>query len=73
VVLAEVGEFGVVWLGGKRLIFFVDFFLSFSTSLSFVLELLSWKTVVSLELPMFADVLRTGGGGGGGDVSDSGG
>jgi hypothetical protein len=60
-------------VGRQETHFFVDFFLSFSTSLSFVLVLLSWKTVVSLELPMFADVLRTGGGGGGGDVSDSGG
>jgi hypothetical protein len=53
----------------------VDFFLRFSTSLSFVLALLSWETVVSpLVLPMFAVALRTGGGGGGGDdVSDSGG
>jgi hypothetical protein len=61
-------------LGGKKLTFFVDFFLSFSTSLSFVLVLLSWKTVVSLlVLPMFAVALRTSGGGGGDDVSDSGG
>jgi hypothetical protein len=51
----------------------IDFFLSFSTSLLFVLALLSRKTVVSLVVPMFAVALRTSGGGGGGDVSDSGG
>ena len=60
-------------IGRQETHFLVDFFLSFSTSLSFVLVLLSWKTVVSLlVLPMFAVALRTGGGGGGDDVSDSG-
>ena len=47
-------------MGGKNLVFLVDFFLRFSTSLSFVLALLSRKTVVSLlVLPMFAVALRT--------------
>jgi hypothetical protein len=69
-VIARVQRGGVIGRQGTR--FLVDFFLSSSTSLSFVLVLLSWKTVVSLVLPMFAVELRTGGGGGG-DVSDSGG
>ena len=60
-------------IGRQETHFLVDFFLSFSTSLSFVLALLSWKTVVSLVVPMFAVALRTSGGGGGDDVSDSGG
>ena len=55
-------------IGRQETHFLVDFFLSFSTSLLFVLELLS-----TIVLPMFAVALRTGGGGGGDDVSDSGG
>ena len=57
----------------RNSLFLLTSFLSFSTSLSFVLVLLLWETVVSLLVPMFAVALRTGGGGGGDDVSDSGG
>jgi len=57
-VVARVQRGGVI--GGQESRFLVDFFLRFSTSLSFVLALLSRKTVVSLlVLPMFAVALRT--------------
>ena len=56
--VARVQRGGVI--GGQESRFLVDFFLRFSTSLSFVLALLSRKTVVSLlVLPMFAVALRT--------------